>query len=491
MVGYVMAGTRTLVLSLKADTADYNRGMTSAGNDADGFGTKLTAFGKAASQAFLLAGVAAVAYAGKLAVDGVKSAMEDEAAQAKLATTLQNTTGATNDQVAAVESYITQTQLAFGVTDTELRPSLERLLRATKDVEEAQKLQTLALDISAGSGKSLEAVSMALGKAYEGNTGALARLGVGLSSAELSTMSMDQVTLALAETFDGQASVKADTFAGKMAIVKEGFNEAKESVGAFIIDALTPLVSGIANNVLPNLKSFGDEMGDKLQPIIEAATYFIKEFLVPYLKLLWEEMKFVVNVVTTILGPAFEGLKTAFETIKKAIDDNSESFKPLIDLIKSVASWIGDNLAPVIGAIVKGQLEMFGVILGKIIGFIADIISGITTVIAKVKAFGTALGNSAIGDFVGGLFGGGKASGGPVKKGTTYLVGENGPELFTPSGSGNIIPNGGTGGGNVTINVTGTMMDPEGVARAVALALRNSANRGGSYSTLGLATLGV
>ena len=202
-------------------------------------------------------------------------------------------------------------------------------------------------------------------------------------------------------------------------------------------------------------------------------------------------MKFVVNVVTTILGPAFEGLKTAFETIKKAIDDNSESFKPLIDLIKSVASWIGDNLAPVIGAIVKGQLEMFGVILGKIIGFIADIISGITTVIAKVKAFGTALGNSAIGDFVGGLFGGGKASGGPVKKGTTYLVGENGPELFTPSGSGNIIPNGGTGGGNVTINVTGTMMDPEGVARAVALALRNSANRGGSYSTLGLATLGV
>jgi len=135
---------------------------------------------------------------------------------------------------------------------------------------------------------------------------------------------------------------------------------------------------------------------------------------------------------------------------------------------------------------------MFGDILGKIIGFIGDIISGITTVISKIKAFGTAIGNSPIGDFVGSIFGGGKASGGPVSKGTTYLVGENGPELFTPTGSGTIIPNGGSGGGGgITINVTGTMMDPEGVARAVALALRNSANRGGSFSTLGLATLGV
>lgn len=487
-----MAGSRTLVLSLKADTSDYSRGMTSAGNDADSFGKKLGDFGKAAGAAFALAGAAAVAYAGKLAIDGVKAAIEDEAAQAKLATTLQNTTGATNDQVAAVESYISKTQLAFGVTDQDLRPSLERLLRATKDVEEAQKLQTLALDVSAGSGKSLEAVSNALGKAYEGNTGALSKLGVGLTAAQLKTMDMDAVTAALAETFGGQASKKADTFAGKMARVKEGFEEAKETVGSFILDALTPLVSGIAENVIPNLQAFGTEMGTKLQPIIEAASDFIRDFLVPYLKALWEEMKFVVKVVTTILGPAFEGLHDAFNTIKKAIDDNSESFKPLIDLIKSVATWIGDNLAPVIGAIVKGQLQMFGDILGKIIGFIGDIISGITTVISKIKAFGTAVGNSPIGDFVGAIFGGGKASGGPVKKGTTYLVGENGPELFTPTGSGTIIPNGGNvGGGGITINVTGTMMDPEGVARAVATALRNSANRGGSYSTLGLATLGV
>jgi len=147
-----------------------------------------------------------------------------------LATTLKNVTGATDNQIAATEKYILQTSLANGITDDQLRPSLERLLRATKDVAESQRLQTLALDIAAGSGKSLEAVSNALGKAYEGNSGALAKLGVGLSAAQLKTMSMDDVTKALATTFGGQAAEKADTFAGKMDRLKVHLMKAKRQL---------------------------------------------------------------------------------------------------------------------------------------------------------------------------------------------------------------------------------------------------------------------
>ena len=52
------------------------------------------------------------------------------------------------------------------------------------------------------------------------------------------------------------------------------------------------------------------------------------------------------------------------------------------------------------------------------------------------------------------LFGGGKASGGSVSSSKSYLVGERGPELFTPGRSGSIAPNGATGGVNVgTINI--------------------------------------
>ena len=61
-------------------------------------------------------------------------------------------------------------------------------------------------------------------------------------------------------------------------------------------------------------------------------------------------------------------------------------------------------------------------------------------------------GNDGVG-FFSKLFGGRRASGGTVKGGTSYLVGERGPELFTPGRSGSIAPNNSMGGANVTVNV--------------------------------------
>ena len=176
-----MAGnSRTLKLSILADVDQLKKSLNTGSNDVQGFSSKLGDFSKKAGLAFAAAGAAAAAYAGKLLVDGVKSAIADEAAQAKLATTLENVTGATKTQIKAVEDYITQTALANGVTDDKLRPSLDRLIRSTKDATKAQELQSLALDIAAGTGKDLQAVSEALGKAYDGNLGALKKLGVGI-----------------------------------------------------------------------------------------------------------------------------------------------------------------------------------------------------------------------------------------------------------------------------------------------------------------------
>ena len=138
------AGTRTLKLSLLADVAGLSKGLDQGSKEVESFGSKVGDFGKKAGLAFAVAGAAAVAYAGKLLIDGVKAAAEDEAAQAKLAATLMNVTGATKNQTLAVESYITKTSIANNVTDDLLRPSLERLVRATGDVSEAQRLQGLA-----------------------------------------------------------------------------------------------------------------------------------------------------------------------------------------------------------------------------------------------------------------------------------------------------------------------------------------------------------
>jgi hypothetical protein len=157
-----MADIRTLKLALLADTKDFIDGLDKADKETRSFTNKLDDALKVGAAAFLAVGAAAATMAIKIGIDAVKAAIEDQKSQVSLAQTLRNTTKATDQQVAAVEDYIDKTSRATGVTDDQLRPSLDRLVRSTQDVTKAQKLQQLALDISAGTGKDLASVSEAL-----------------------------------------------------------------------------------------------------------------------------------------------------------------------------------------------------------------------------------------------------------------------------------------------------------------------------------------
>jgi hypothetical protein len=299
-----MASTsRALTLKLLADVDNFTKGLNKADNNVTSFGSKVTDFGKKAGLAFAVAGAAAAAYAGKLAIDGVKSAIADEAAQIRLATSLKNVTGATDAQIKATETYILKTSLAKGVTDDELRPSLDRLVKATKSLEEAQRLQAIAIDVAAGSGKSLEAVTNAMARAAEGNTASLGRLGIGLSKAELASMSMEEITAKLAKTFEGQASKQADTFQGKLDRLKIAFDEGKETVGVFILDAITPLVDFIVQKVVPGVQMFIDSIGGE--------------------KGISKVLNGFVSAAKSIFIPVFQGIQFAFDKIKDAVSDNS------------------------------------------------------------------------------------------------------------------------------------------------------------------------
>jgi len=220
-----------------------------------GKGAKAAAVGMAAGVA--AAGVAAVV-AGKQLIDMGKAAAEDAAGQQRLALGLKNTTGATTAQVAAVEGWISAQGRALGVTDDQLRPALQRLAQSTKDVGEAQDLSALAMDISAGSGKSLESVATALAKAHDGNAGALARLGVQTKDAEGKTLSFEEIVKNAATTFEGQAAAGADTLAGKIGIIRLRFDEAKEALGERLLPAAESLVDWFTVNVMPTLEDAGE-----------------------------------------------------------------------------------------------------------------------------------------------------------------------------------------------------------------------------------------
>ena len=163
-----MADTRTLKLSLLADVNKFLDGMDKADKGTKSFSNSIGKYSKAMAKSFALAGVAAAGYAVKLGVDSVKAAAEDEKSQRILAIQLEKTLGANQALTKGVEDYISATQLRVGVQDDKLRPSFARLVRSTKDANEAQKLLNLALDISVATGKPLETVTNALGKAYDG-----------------------------------------------------------------------------------------------------------------------------------------------------------------------------------------------------------------------------------------------------------------------------------------------------------------------------------
>ena len=350
-----MAGSRTLKLSILGDVSDLNKALKSAAADTDDFGDKMGKAGKAIGAAFAAAAVAAGAYALKIGVDGVKAAIEDEKAQTLLALALENATGATKGQIKATEDSILKMSLASGVADDTLRPALARLVRSTGDTEKAQQLLATALDISTATSKPLETVANALGKAYDGNTAALGKLGVGLSSAELKTMSFEQVQGKLTELFGGAAAANAETYAGKIARMQVAFNEAKETIGFALLPILEKVMNFINQNALPAIESFAKAFSLDGGGLGGAITQ-------------------VGNIMTKVFTPIIDGISNAFGKIKDAIDDNKDSFM-------AFGKLINDYVAPVLGTVLGGALKVVGSVVSGVINVIGSVANAVVAVV--------------------------------------------------------------------------------------------------------------
>ena len=245
----------------------------------------------------------------KFAKNAAKAFIEDEQAATRLAQSVKNLGLAF--ETPRIEEFISQLSRASGVTDDQLRPSMQKLLQTTGSVTKSTQLLTQALDISRGSGVDFETVVSDLSAAYVGQTRGLRKYSLGISQAELKTMSFADVQARLTKQFSGANAAYLETYAGKMQILSTAAGEAQETIGKGLVESLS-LLAGEGNTIQPLADSMQDFATYVSDAIYGVAVLIDKMKAIPGMDFLLRNQKFLRENIgsTGIIFKALDALKT-------------------------------------------------------------------------------------------------------------------------------------------------------------------------------------
>lgn len=292
---------------------------------------------------------AAVAVASISAISGAlnsagKAAAEDAKSQALLATQLKNTVGASQEQITATEQQIKSLSMLAGVADDDIRPAFSQLVRATGDLGSATSLTATALDIAAAKGISVQAAATALGKAAQGSTGALAKLGINVKG-------VADPLAAVQEQFKGAASAAADANPYQRLTVI--FGELQESLGV----AILPLVKALGDAVI------------QLQPILES-TFSALQPVFDAIKPLIERLTPILN---RVLGTVGRLLSSLLPPIMRVLDAVLVALTPFIDLILNLVDTILPPLTKILNEYLVPAFEALATAMANPNSYIAQL----------------------------------------------------------------------------------------------------------------------
>lgn len=354
-----MANIRTLKLNLLGDVSQFSKSMKKASGETQSFSSSLKSNMKSLAKSAALAGVAAAGMAVAFGVDAVKAAIADQKSQALLANQLKKTTKATKTQIKAVENWITTQQYSKGFTDDQLRPALAKLARVTGSVEKSQNLLTLAMDVSAGAGVSLETATNAITKAQLGQFKGLKSLGVPLTDTIIKTKNLGAALDLTGQKFSGAALTNAKTFEGRLKILGIRFNEFKENVGYKLLPYLAKFLDIIEKRAIPLLANVADGFNGKNG--VNHGVKSLGEALAA--KNIGKAIKELVSAVAGLFGSFtnpknLKGQKTLAENLQaiadsiQSITDTIKALKPLIDVLVKLNKYT-PNILTVLNAVSK------------------------------------------------------------------------------------------------------------------------------------------
>lgn len=314
--------------------------------------------------------------------------------------------------------------------------SFAKLYAITKDQVKAQEEVTLAMDLARYKGISLEEATQKLVMVHSGATKELKALGLAVTDGATAMQNLDSIQ----KQVTGSAETFANTAAGAMERMKVQTDNLKESIGA----ALAPALEKVVAAVTPLLEKF-------------AAWAEANPELLSKIILIAGAVAGLVAVIGT-LGLILPSIIAFFGMLSLPILGVALAIGGIIFIITKVIAIFNlfKNNSTEIWA---GLKIMFQETISAIVHFFDPLVNIINKIADSLARVGQGVANVAksVGGKISKAFGGGKAQGGMVSNGSSYLVGEHGPEMFTPGNSGSITPNNklGGGGSSIVVNING------------------------------------
>lgn len=446
------------VLSL--DDKDFQKGMKNAGSEFNSLKGRMKSFGDGVrNTGILLAGAATPFLA--FAASAVQSASESENAIAQLDAVIKSTgasAGVTSEQA---QWLATNLQGMTRYSDEAVLSGESMLLTFTNIHSDVFPQTTRAiLDMSTAMGQDLQSSAIQVGKALNdpiNGITALTRVGVTFTDAQKAQIEAmvkagdvagaQKIILAeLSKEFGGSAFAAGTTFAGQLDILTNKFDDVKEAIGV----ALIPALMSIVTTIQPIVDKVVEWIGQNPELVKNIAIVAVGAFaLGGIMTILGTAIGLVSTAVGVLLSPAvllaaaIAGIVFAADKlypggISKMFVDATHSAQMLATLgfgaLTVASEWARARLAELLNTILN--------ILGKIDELKNRLSAGLTGGAGIIQ--GLASGQFSVQDVLNEIANQTRAGGGPVSGGQSYLVGEQGPELFTPSSSGAISSAGDT-----------------------------------------------
>jgi hypothetical protein len=457
-----MADVRTLKLNLLADVDQFSRSLNKADDNTNKFKKNMQKYGKQAAAAFAVAAAAAAGYAVKIGLEGVKAAsdLNEEIGKAEVifgdvsdeimafAKTADRALGLTQKEAIAASSTFATFGKAAGLTG--------------KDLSKFSKgATTLASDLASFYNTSADEAITAIGAALRGESEPIRRFGVLLNDATLKTKAMEM------GLYDGKGAldVQAKSLAAYEVILDQttdaqgDFNRTSEGLAA---------QQKIFDAQLENLKTtMGQSLLPVMKDVVTQANFMLAAFGGKDAEGLSERARELAGV--------YDGQGSGAYNLGLAIKNVGDAFKMMFDAMSSPQGGeAATTLQKVANAInnIANAMEKLSNAYGKMKPFLDKLPSNIV----RNRLWSWLTSDNE------GVTEGSRAAGGSVMAGKPYRVGEFGPEMFVPSGSGSIRPAG--NGGGVTIIMNG-VIDGESARRSIERLLQDSSRRTGAINLVG------